>query len=66
MFGEVTPNPVVILARMMDNVYEPMLNHLKKEEWGVSDIEARTEFLNCSEKFKKEVSEAIKLMSPGE
>lgn len=47
-------------------VYEPMLNSLKKDDWGVSDSEARTEFLNCTQKFKKEVSEAIKLMSPGE
>lgn len=66
MFGEITPNPVIILDRMMEMIYEPMLNQLKKEEWGDSDPEVITEFLNGSEKFKKEVSEAIKLMSPGE
>ena len=30
MFGEITPNPVIILDKMMDMIYEPMLNQLKK------------------------------------
>ena len=66
VFGEMTPNPVIILDRMMEMVYEPMLSHEKSNDWGVSDLEAKNEFLTHTEKFKKEVSEAIKLMSPGE
>lgn len=48
----------------MDMVYEPMLSSEKNTDWGVSDVEARKEFLGLTEKFKGEVKEAVNLMAP--
>ncbi len=41
------------------------MNAEKSQDWGDSDNDSRKEFLNLSEKFKKEVTEALKLMEPG-
>jgi hypothetical protein len=49
---------------MMEMVYDPMLSSDKNTDWGVSDVDARKEFLNLTDKFKKEVKEAIDLMAP--
>lgn len=50
---------------MMEYIYDPLLSSEKSQDWGDTDNDSRKEFLNLSEKFKKEVSEALKLMEPG-
>jgi hypothetical protein len=50
---------------MMEYIYDPLLSSEKSQDWGDADNDSRKEFLNLSEKFKKEVSEALKLMEPG-
>jgi dynein heavy chain len=64
LWGEITPNPVKILNHMMEMVYDPMLSSEKNTDWGVSEVEAKKEFLGLTERFKKEVKEAIDLMTP--
>ena len=65
LFGEITPNPVRVLNFMIENVYDPLINSENNNDWGQVEEEARKEFTNYIEKFKKEVGEALKLMEPG-
>jgi hypothetical protein len=56
---------VRVLNYMMEYIYDPLLNSDKSQDWGESDVDSKKEFLSLSEKFKKEVTEALKLMEPG-
>jgi len=49
----------------MKKVYVPFLNQLNDDEWG-NEKEAKDGFLAQSNTFTKEVSEAKKLISPGQ
>ena len=51
---------------MMEYIYSPLIETMKSEEWGVCEEEAKKEFINHTNKFTKEVNEAIDLMSPGQ
>jgi dynein heavy chain len=54
----------------MENVYEKYISNVfmgekpSPEFWGECEEESRNEFLNHTQKFTEEVSEAIKLMAP--
>jgi hypothetical protein len=61
----VTPNPVRVLNYMIEYIYDPLLNG-EKHDWGQTDHESKKEFVVQTEKFKKEVREALKLMEPGQ
>ena len=50
---------------MMEYIYDPLLNSDKNQDWGETDNDSKKEFVILSEKFKKEVAEALKLMEPG-
>lgn len=65
LFGEVTPNPVRVLSYMIEYIYDPLING-EKHDWGLTDSDSKKEFVIQTEKFKKEVHEALKLMEPGQ
>ena len=48
----------------MDCVYQPFIEQLKPEDWGVCEEEIVKEFTIHSDKFSKELQEAITLMNP--
>ena len=50
---------------MMEYAYDPFINHEKNDDWGKIEEEAKKQFTNYIEKFKKDVVEAMKLMEPG-
>lgn len=49
----------------MEYIYIPFIDNLKNEDWGVTEEEAKKEFMTHTGKFGNEVKEAIGLMSPG-
>jgi hypothetical protein len=65
LFGEVTPNPVRVLKYMIEYIYDPLIS-ADKHDWGLTDAESKKEFMSYTEKFKKEVMDALKLMEPGQ
>lgn len=64
LFGEITPNTVPHLNQLMENIYQPFISALKPEDWGVCEEDTVKEFETHTEKFAKEVQEAIGLMNP--
>jgi dynein heavy chain len=66
VWGEITVNTIPHLNHLMEYIYAPFIENLKDEDWGVSEEEARREFLSHTSKFAEEVHEAIGLMSPGQ
>lgn len=50
----------------MELIYNPFIGNLPNEEWGVCEDESKKEYLSFTQKFTLEVSDAIKLMSPGQ
>lgn len=50
---------------MIEYIYDPLISS-DKHDWGFTDPESKKEFMSYTEKFKKEVSEALKLMEPGQ
>lgn len=60
-----TPNPVRVLSYMIEYIYDPLING-EKHDWGLTDQESRKDFINQTDKFKREVHEALKLMEPGQ
>ena len=65
IFGEVTPNPVRVLSYMIEYIYDPLINE-DKHDWGLTDGESKKDFMAQTDKFKREVHEALKLMEPGQ
>lgn len=65
LFGEVTPNPVRVLSYMIEYIYDPLING-EKHDWGLTDTDSKKEFVLQTDKFKREVHEALKLMEPGQ
>ena len=60
-----TPNPVRVLSYMIEYIYDPLING-EKYDWGLTDNDSKKEFVAQTDKFKREVHEALKLMEPGQ
>lgn len=50
---------------MIEYIYDPLISG-DKHDWGLCDQESKKEFTVFTERFKKEVTEALKLMEPGQ
>ena len=50
---------------MIEYIYDPLISG-DKHDWGLCDGDNKKEFMNYTERFKKEVNEALKLMEPGQ
>jgi len=64
LFGEISKNSVNSLNVIVNNVFKPLVEDLKAEDWGDCEDEQRKEFLQVFDKFANELREAIRsLMS---
>lgn len=66
LWGEITLNTIPHLNHMMEYLYNPFIELLKVEDWGATEQEQVKEYIDHTDKFAKEVKEAIGLMSPGQ
>jgi len=65
LFGELSPNTIVQIDGVMNNIYEPMINAIDNPEWGECSEEFKQEFLLVTKKFANDLGETIKSLSNG-
>lgn len=65
LFGEVSDTPLMTLETLLAGVYQPLIEGMKKESWGVCDEEQQIEFKQGVEKFTKDLSEAKSSLTGG-
>merc|ERR1712097_2320 len=61
IYGEINPETMSCLERLLNDVFLPQITHLKEEEgWEKCDEEHRTEYKSVMNRFVKELDEAMK------
>jgi len=60
LFGEISPDMIMQLNQLMNNVYDKMIHTTKQTEWGKCTDNQINEFLSQSRKFKSDLNESVK------
>ena len=63
LFGEIHPNILEQLNLMMTYSFQPLIEKLDQKYWGECDQEIKSEFIQMTNNFSKELDENLNSMS---
>jgi len=65
VFGELSPQPIMVLDSIFTPVYMQLIKRLEEGDWGQCETEQKKEFNGVMTKFSTELGEAIKSLTTG-